>query len=466
MIVTKPAMKSPRRLFSCLTLLLLILSGLTAGEVRAQAPTRITFDEAVRIALEQNVALQRTANAREFDAIALSRQRNQFLPNLQLNSSGSQNYGRSFAGEFGVINTTTQNFSASLSSNITLFDGFGRQATLRQAQTSLEASDQDLSRQRQTVVFNVMSNYLTLLERREQIQIQQENLESQRQQLVQIEEFTNVGSRPISDLYQQQANTANAELSLINAERLYQLSEVNVIQVLQLDPFGAYEFVAPEVTDGDLIPESYAVPEMLQEAFGQRSDLKAREMDIAAAREGIRAARAGFWPSLGFGVSTSSGANSGIFDRTGVNFIDQFTDTQRSSALFLQLNFPIFNRFNTANDIQQSKVQYDNARLTLEDLQQNIALDVRQSYLDYVTAEKSLDVTAKQLIAAQQALTAEQERYNVGAATLVELSQARASYVQAASARNQARYDFLFQKKLIDYYMGRLNPTEPLFQQP
>ena len=72
-------------------------------------------------------------------------------------------------------------------------------------------------------------------------------------------------------------------------------------------------------------------------------------------------------------------------------------------------------------------------------------------------------MTEKQEISAQQALTAEQERYNVGAATLVELSQARANFVQAASDRNQARFDFLFRKKLIDYYMGKLNPTESLF---
>ncbi|MEZ4703024.1 MAG: TolC family protein [Rhodothermales bacterium] len=446
--------------------LILVALGFAPHTAAAQNPTRITFDEAVRIALEQNVSLQRAANNREFDAIGLSRQRNQFLPDLQFNSNGSQNYGRSFAGEFGVINTTTQNFGASLSSNVVLFDGFGRTASLHQAENSLEASDHDLTRQRQTVVFNVMSSYLTLLERREQIRIQTENLESQRQQLIQIEEFTNVGSRPISDLYQQQASTANAELTLINAERLYQLGEVNLIQVLQLDPFGAYEFVSPEVTDADLILEQYDVPNMLQQAFDLRSDLRAREADIVASREGIRAARSGYWPQLSFGVSTSSGANSGIFDRSGANFFDQFTDTQRASNLRLNLSVPLFNRFTTSNNIQQSKVQYDNARLALEDLQQNIALDVRQSYLDYVSAEKRLDVSEKQLIAAQQALTAEQERYNVGAATLVELSQARASFVQASSDRTQARYDFLFQKKLIDYYMGRLNPTETLFQQP
>lgn len=429
--------------------------------VSAQEIQRITFDDAVQIALENNVLLQRSANNVELDAINLSRQRSTFLPNLRFGLNGSQNYGRNFSQEtLTFVDQTTNRLSAFASSGVSLFEGMGRVSSYRQAQNSLEASDLDFERQRQTVVFSVMSNYLALLERGQQIEIQKENLESQRQQLNQIEEFTNVGSRPISDLYQQQAAAANAELNLLNAERAYQISEVNLIQVLQLDPFGAYEFVVPEVADGDLVNETYSVEDMLREAFTQRVDLKARETDIIAAEEGIRAARSGFWPDL----SISFGTNSSYDDQSQFSFNDQVTDIRRSSSVGFSVGIPVFDRFITKNNLQQSRIVYDNAKLTLEDLQQNIALDVRQSFLDYLTAEKSLEVTEKQLISAEQALTAEQERYNVGAATLVELSQARASFVQAQSDRNQGRFDFIFQKKLIDYYMGKLNPSEQLFR--
>lgn len=442
--------------------LFLLLVFCIASPAIAQDVQRITFDDAVQIALEQNVALRRSANSVDLDAINLSRQKSSFLPDLNVNANGSQNYGRNFSQEtLTFVDEKTNRLSASAFSRVTLFDGLGRLSSYRQAQNSLEASDFDYERQRQTVVFSVMSNYLTLLERREQISIMEENLESQRQQLRQIEEFTNVGSRPISDLYQQQAAEANAELNLLNAERAYQLSEVSLIQVLQLDPFEAYEFVAPQVSDADLISETYDINTMLREAYGQRMDLKARETDITAAEEGIRAARSGFWPSLSLSVGTSSSFD----DQNSFSFVDQVTDIRRASQIGVSLGIPIFDRFTTKNNIEQSKVQYNNAQLLLEDLQQNIALDVRQSYLDFLTTEKRLEVTEKQLISAQQALTAEEERYNVGAATLVELSQARANFVQAASDRNQARFDFLFQKKLIDYYLGKLNPTEQLFDQ-
>ena len=153
-----------------------------------------------------------------------------------------------------------------------------------------------------------------------------------------------------------------------------------------------------------------------------------------------------------------------FFGGERVSFSDQFTDQNISSSLGLNLSVPIFNRFQNRTAIQRAKVQYDNAKLALEDLQQNISLDVRQAYLDYITAEKTLEVTEKQEISAQQAFTAAQERYNVGAATLVELTQARATLVQAESDRIQGRYDFIFRKKLIDYYLGKLDPTEQLFR--
>jgi outer membrane protein len=99
----------------------------------------------------------------------------------------------------------------------------------------------------------------------------------------------------------------------------------------------------------------------------------------------------------------------------------------------------------------------------MENLQQGIALEVRQAYLDYQTAVKRLEVTEVQVRAAQQALEVEQERYDVGASTLVELTQARASFTDASSQRVQAIFQFHFQHRLIEYYQGTLDPAESLF---
>jgi outer membrane protein len=129
----------------------------------------------------------------------------------------------------------------------------------------------------------------------------------------------------------------------------------------------------------------------------------------------------------------------------------------------MSISIPVFNRLQTRTAVEQARVQYINSQLDLQNLQQNVALDVRQAYLNYQTSIKRLDATEKQFQASEQALRVEQERYNVGASTLVELQQARATFVQASSQRVSAVYEFIFQEKLIEYYQGILDPGQTLF---
>jgi len=441
--------------------LLAVLALTLAPEfAQAQQARRITFNEAIQIALQQNYALKVSANAVEQQSINVSRQWWNFWPNLNFSAGFSQNRGRAFIQDLGQIFTATTNgFNSSFSANVNVFNGFADVASLQQARYQRDARDLDFERQRQSVVFNVMSQYLDLIARREEVLIQEENLAAQQQLLTQIEEFVRVSIRPMSDLFQQQASTANAEATLLNAQRFAQLSEVALIQILQIDPLGTYEFAVPDLDDATLVAEQYNLNEMFQSAFDRRLDLQASELDIDAAAQGIRIARSNYWPSISFGASTSLRYS----DSREADFSTQFFD-ERNTNLGFSLGLPIFDRFATRNTVQQARLQLQNAQLALENEQQNVALQVRQAYLDYLTDEKRLDVTEKQVRAAEQALEAEQERYNVGASTLVELTQARASFVQASSARAEARYTFLFRKRLIEYYIGVLDPTQTLFE--
>ena len=434
---------------------------LAPEQAQAQQARRISFDEAVRIALDQNYFLRRSANNVELQTISVSRQKWDFLPNLSFSTSGGQSYGRTFNLDEGdLVNQTINSVNSTFTTSINVFNGFGDVASLEQARIQLNARDLNYGRQRQTVLFTVMTEYLDLIARRELIRIREENLTAQQQLLAQIEEFVRVGARPMVDLFQQQANAATAEANLLDAQRLFQLAEIALIQTLQLDPFGIYEFVVPEADSTALIPEQYNVRTMMQSAFAQRLDLQAAQFDVEAAEQGIRVAKSNFWPSVNFSISTRSSYN----DLAPDSFSDQYFDRNRNSSVGLSLNFPIFDRFLTRNTVQQANVQLRNVQLDMEDMRQDVALQVRQAYLDYLTDEKRLDVTAKQFRASEQALEAEQERYNVGVSTLVELTQARATYEQSTSDQLEARYNFVFRKKLIEYYIGVLDPTGQLFR--
>jgi outer membrane protein len=93
-------------------------------------------------------------------------------------------------------------------------------------------------------------------------------------------------------------------------------------------------------------------------------------------------------------------------------------------------------------------------------LRQDVGLQVRRAHLDLISAGETLRAADAQLRAAQLAFEMTRERYQVGAATLVELTQLRASLTQAESALVSARYSLAFQQQLIDYYVGDLNPED------
>jgi outer membrane protein len=126
----------------------------------------------------------------------------------------------------------------------------------------------------------------------------------------------------------------------------------------------------------------------------------------------------------------------------------------------LGVTVPIFDRLATSSATRRAEIQADNERLNLENLQQDVALQVRRAHLDFQAAQEQLVVAQAQVRAAEQSLQATQERYTAGASTLVEVTQARAAQVQAASALVFARFNLQFQRTLIDYYTGDLDPVK------
>jgi len=436
----------------------LLLAG--AQSANGQDVREISFNEAVSIALENNTTIKRAENNLDLQALTVRSEKADFLPNLNFNTGASRNWGLQFDQTVGQLrNTSTDGFNYGLSSGITLFDGFANVAGLNAARATLDSQENTLARTRQTVVFSVISNYLTVVLGEENIRIRQEEVEAQRQLLEQIEEFVRVGSRAISDQYQQQATLANAESNLLTAESQFQVAKTRLIQTLQLDPLSDYRFVAPNPEDLPLTLGSYNPEDLLLSAFDRRADLRAQEANIRAAEHGIRAARSGYLPALSMSGSVGSGYSSA---NTFSDFQQQLSDN-RSERVGLSLNIPIFNRLNVKRGIEASKVQYNNARLGYDEAQQNVAIEVRQAYLDYQTAVKRLEVTETSLRAADQALQVENERYEVGASTLVELQQARSQFINASSQRTQAILSFHLQKRIIEYYQGTLDPSQALF---
>jgi outer membrane protein len=327
-------------------------------------------------------------------------------------------------------------------------------AELRGARLEEEAGRMDLERARQTVVFQVLTGYLGMIEAQEQVRVHEENLSAQEEQERQVQALVDGGARPISDLYQQQANVASARLTLVEARRTYELVCIELVQHLQLDPTGTYVFEVPPLPEVELQAPEPDLAQLFDRAFAGRADLEAAVIREEAAGQRVRSAQGGQWPA----VSLSAGYGTGYSDAGSGSVVDQFGKGQ-SGTLGLSVSMPLFDRLATRHQVEQALIGTDNARLSHADLRQEVALQVRRAVLDLTSAREQLRAADAGERAARQALEANEERYAAGAATLFEVSQSRSDYVSAASDRVRAHYNVLWQERLLKYYVGDLDPT-------
>jgi outer membrane protein len=439
------ATRGLRRWLAAAGLAAALASALAPSPGSAQQQSRtITFQQALQLALSRNSAIRTAENATEQQAV---------LPSLQLSTSGSQSVGRGFSQDEGqIVTTTTQSFNAGLSSGVTLFDGFRNIANLRSAQLGEDASQLTVERTRQTVALAVATGYIALAEAEAQVHVRQEALAAEAAAAQQVQVLVDAGSRPIADLYQQQASEASARAALVQAERDVERARTDVLETLQLDAGENYEFVTPtleSVAGGALEP----LDTLINRAVRSRADLDAQAARVAAAEQSVRAAAAARWPT----ISLNAGYNTGATSMSELSFADQLNE-RRGGSVGISVSVPIFDRLSRQSATEQAEIAADNASIALEAQRRQVGLEVRRAWVDYQAAAAQVSAAEAQLRAAELALAAVTERYRVGAATLVEVSQARATQVQAASALVTGRNTLVLQRALIAYYTGELDP--------
>jgi len=426
-------------------------TGVLALEPASATAVTLTLRQAVDLALEKNPGLKQSANQVETGLINLAQRQANFAPDLKATLSGSERFDKALEADGSRDHRNYENASGALGSSLNLFNGFGDISALRGAEWTLKEQQDIFTRDQQTLVYSTVTAFLQGLSDHELIRVRTENLEGNRRLLEQVEALYRAGNRPVSDLYQQQAETASAELDLLLAERNYAVTSRKLLQTIGLPPIAGVALLAPEVAplETALVAREQGSPDLA--ALAQRTDLQAAEQQIRAAGEQVSVAQAGYWPTLNLGTSINS-------DYTELNrrqdFSGQFFDDNLNAVIGLALEVPIFDRQLTRNQVAQSRIQQDNARLSLLQQQLQAETELGQAVDDFRTAQQLIGVTEARLTAARQALAAMEERYRVGAATLVELTQARTNYTEAGYERVKARYGLITQGVAVAYYQG------------
>ncbi|MEX0721873.1 MAG: TolC family protein [Balneolaceae bacterium] len=444
-----------KRIHSLLFCALFLSTGITF----AQEARTITIQEAINIALDNNYQLKQAENNLYLSEENIKSEYADFLPSVNASLNGGRQIGQQFIQEeVQFQNVTSRYLSGNLSANIVVFDGFNNINTLRFSKQAKVSREESLQRSKENVIFNTASSYLQVLLSQQLLEISEENLATSQKQLEQVQAQVEVGSRPSVDLYNQEAQVASDELSVTQQENSLKFNKLALIRQLQIDPLGDYQFVTPDFDEEKNIElaRSYNLSELIDEALFNRSDIKSEIAEIRGLNYQLKIAKGSLSPTL----SASAGISSRFSDSDlfpGASFNDQFFDQQINKSLGFNLSIPLFQNWNRMYNIESSRVQLKNAELSLDNTRLQVIQEVAQAYNDFTSYTKQLSASEKALFASEKAFETQQERYNVGASTLIELSQAQANYVSAQSDHTSSVYNLIFQEKLLDYYLGKLS---------
>lgn len=431
------------------------------GYLPAQSPMRITLESAVKTALENNLQLEQADLTQESAGNNLQQSKINYLPSINGSWSGTRSFGTTFDNvTFSRVQQATNNSFTGLSGSISLFSGLANYNSLKQNQNNLEASRAAKRKTENDVVTNVALFYLQVLFDIENTRIAENRLKILEQQLEKKQKEFDAGKSTQAELFNLKSQIASEKLNLVTVQNTYQRDKLRLTQELMIDPFAEYSFEFPDASQQKIEADMDPFNEIHTYALRNMPEMKEQEYRIQAAQFGLRRARSSYYPTLNLngnlGSSYSSNGifNSRTFQLEQVPYFDQL-DRNLNQSLSLQLNVPIFNRWSVRNQVRNADVNYRQAQLQYTVTQNALTQKIQQAWLDVVAAVNKYNATREQLVALNESYKMAETRYDAGLMDFYSFNETLNNRTKAESDLLQARYDFLFKRKILDLYQGK-----------
>lgn len=440
---------------SIMTLLLLFTVLMSSAQVR-----KWTLQECVEYAVEHNLTIEQFELDLENAKIDKSDALGNFLPSLTGSTSASSNTGFSINPTNNLpTNSTAFNVNASLTSNVTLFDGLRNVYQMNRAKMNAIANQYRLDNLKDDIRLNVANAYLQVLSGKEQLKTFRAQYAVTEQDLKRTKELVESGVLPRGDLLEVEATAANQQQQIVNGEATVLIARVNLAQLLQITDYENFDIAEEEfdIPPSDILNNSAKV--IFNTALTFRNDIKLSESNVELAKEDLKIAKGAYLPTLGafFQYGTRYSDVTQIPDGNGGVYTPNFTDQLwifDGISYGAQLNIPIFNGWTTKNNVKRSTISLEKAKLQLE--QDKLALEntIQQAYVDVSTFEKAYEAALKTLEARTLALDYAKERYDNGLMNAFDFGQAQARVDNAQADVIRTKYDYIFRLKILEFYFG------------
>ena len=421
----------------------------------------------------------------------------QRYPTLNFNGSQGLQSGRNIDPFTNQFVEQTVNFSSfQLNTGVNLFNGFQQKNIIKQNQLNVQATIKEIEANRNTLILNVASSFILVLNNQEQLEFARRQAETTRFQLERTEKLVRAGSLPEINLYDIRSQLANDELSIVNAQNSIETAKLTLKQYMNLVASETFEIETINLPAPNAnTPYDATMEQVYNAAIKYLPDMEAANFRVESAKTGVEIAKGAKMPSitLGGGLSSSfssaapkqrfvgDGGDSKIVDVPSstryvsyggftvpviekvtipsgavqnFGYLDQL-NFNRNASLSLSLRMPIFNGYQVRYRVANAQIQQKNTEYQVQIVRNQVRQTVEQAYYTMLNAAKRYDATARQIESLELSFKAAEARLNAGAINAVEYNIAKNNLDRSRASLIQAKYEYIFRTKILDFYQSK-----------
>jgi outer membrane protein len=434
-----------------------VIAVITFLSFSVKAQEAWSLQQCIEYALDNNIQLKQQELNVKITENQLTRAKHGVYPNL--NASANHNY--SFGRSTNYITnqkerSDIQSSSMSISTQVTLFNGFQLTNSKRQEALNLQASLSDVEGLKNNISLNIAAAYLQILFSEEIVESSRMQLELSAMQVERTRMLVEAGSLPEGNLMEIEAQRASDELQLVNAQNQLDLAYLTLTQLLDIRDTENFAVQKPQIESLGQEPIANQSQNIFDQAQLTLPQIQGAQIRVQSAEKGVQIARGAQSPRLSLGANYGTGAQHllrsiPLFSEDP--FLDQIKDNANISV-GLSLSIPIFNGSQVRTSISNARINLENTRLSLENEKNYLFKDIQQAQADAMAAFKKYIATEKNLDALQEAFRYTEQRFSLGLANSLDYTTSKTRLAKVQAELVSAKYEYIFKVKILDFYKG------------
>jgi outer membrane protein len=434
---------------------IILLFSMSENKLNAQEPW--SLEQCISYALENNIQIKQQELNLKVSENRLTQSKMSHLPNLNASANHNYNFGRAIDYGSNTVSKDLASTSFSISSSVTLFNGFQITNSRKQDALNLQASISDVEKLKNNVSLNIASAYLQILYYEELVETAKKQIELSTLQKERTSVLVKAGSLPEGNLLEIEAQLASDELQLVNTQNQLDMAYLVLVQMLDIKTSENFRILKPNLEGFEGSSPADSPIALFAQSQTFMPQIKSADIRVASAVKGLDIAKGGQYPRISLGANINSGSRWYLKESPPIFVNDPFNEQIKNNAsvsVGASLTIPIFNGYQVKTSISNAIINVDMAKLNLENEKNILYKDIQQAYTDALAALKKFNATEKSLNALEEAFRYSEQKFSVGLVTSFDYTTSKTRLAKAQADLISAKYEYIFKTKILDFYRG------------